>query len=187
MRPKVWIAACGALALFALGTYLYVTAPAPVPTEAQLAAKLQKKSVTIEVVEPAKAFEEFHFVRTEIAGTLRWILVNPSYKDGLLSVAIKTSEDYDIFLGKWDATKKLELKLTHTHPSSRVRVAISDYLGRLGPGGNLFGSDVASITVRNSEDIDPDGFGTTVQTISGQYLSSSAALAGAVLIEFFYD
>lgn len=118
MRPKVWIAVCGALALLALGVYLFTTAlspmPVPVQTKAQSPSEQPKKSVTIEVVEPAKAFKEFRFVRTEISGALQWILVNPSYKDGLLSIAIKTSEDYDIFLGKWDAAKKLELKMTHT-------------------------------------------------------------------------
>lgn len=186
MRPKVLIAVCGAFALLALGAYLYVSAPAPVPTEAQPPAEPPKKSVTIEIVEPAKTFEEFHSVRTEIAGTLQWILVNPSYQDGLLSIAIKTSEDYDIFLGKWDAAKKLELKLTHTHPSPRVHVAISDYRTRFGPDGPL-GGDVASIIVHNRKSLDPDGFGTMVRTSRGHSVSSSAALSGAVFFEFSYD
>lgn len=68
-----------------------------------------------------------------------------------------------------------------------MRVAVSDYLGRSGPGCNTLGGDVASIIVRNNGNLDLDGFGTTVRTSRDQSFSSSAALSGAVLIEFFYD
>lgn len=181
MRPKVIIAVRGALVLLAIGTYFYLTSPVLAPGEAQPS----KQSVVLEVIEPREAFAKEFKDRLEITGKLQWILVNPSYKDGLLSVAIKTSEDWDILLGKWDTSQCLELKLTHTHPSPHVRVAASDYLARHGPF--RLNGDIASITVRNKENRDHNGFGVIVQMTSGQHFSASAALAGAVIIEFFYN